>query len=191
MGVFEYLGVILSVIMGLGVTHLLAGLSKSIHHRKTVRHYWLQTLWALNVLLYILTIWWGMFWWSSQQEWSFFQFLLLILYAILLFLAASLIFPWDIPEDFDFENHFYETRPWFFSVLALAWVVDIPETVFKSDSGLRDLPQAYLGFVITLIVLSVVGVVWSNKTYHKFFAIFWPIFTIGYLSITTLRQIAA
>jgi hypothetical protein len=26
MGVFEYLGVILSVIMGLGVTHILAGL---------------------------------------------------------------------------------------------------------------------------------------------------------------------
>lgn len=37
MGVFEYLGVILSVIMGLGVTHILAGLSKTIHHRKQSR----------------------------------------------------------------------------------------------------------------------------------------------------------
>ena len=36
MGVFEYLGVLLSVILGLGLTHLLAGLSKIIHHRKTL-----------------------------------------------------------------------------------------------------------------------------------------------------------
>jgi len=97
MGVFECLGVILSVIMGLGVTHILAGLSKTIHHRNSVKPYWVQALWALNVLIYIVTIWWGMFWWSSQQEWSYFQFLLLILYAIFLFLSASLIFPWDVP----------------------------------------------------------------------------------------------
>ncbi len=32
MGVFEYLGVILSVIMGLDVTHILSGISKTIHH---------------------------------------------------------------------------------------------------------------------------------------------------------------
>ena len=70
MGVFEYLGVILSVIMGLGVTHILAGFSMTSHQRKTVNPYCDQALWALNVLIYIFTIWWGMFWWSVQQEWS-------------------------------------------------------------------------------------------------------------------------
>lgn len=191
MGVFEYLGVILSVIMGLGVTHILAGFSKTIHQRKTVKPYWVQALWALNVLIYIVTIWWGMFWWSGQQEWWYFQFLLLIMYAILLFLSASLIFPWDIPDDFDFEDHFYETRPWFFAIFAIAWCIDIPETMAKSDIGLRELPDAYLAFAILNIVLSVVAAIWSNKNYHKFFAIFWPVYMVGYLSITTLAEIAA
>lgn len=191
MGVFEYLGVILSVVMGLGITHMLAGLSKTIHNRKTVKLYWPQMLWALNVLIFILAIWWGMFWWSGQQDWSYFQFLMLILYAILLFLAASLIYPWDIPDDFDFERHFYETRPWFFAVLALAWCIDIPETIIKSDVGLRGVPEAYLAFVFTLIILSVVAAFWSNKVFHKFFSIFWLVLTVGYLSLTTLRQIAA
>lgn len=190
MGVFEYLGVILSVIMGLGVTHILAGVSKTIHHRRTVRLYWVQSLWGLNVLIYIVTIWWGMFWWSGQTEWSYFQFLLLLVYGILLFLAASLIFPWDVPDHFDFEQHFNETRPWFFSVLATAWLVDIPETVAKSDIGLRELPDAYIAFAGLHFSLNIIAVFWANSRFHQFYAIFWPVYTLGYLSATTLALIA-
>jgi len=190
MTVFEYLGVILSVIMGLGLTHILAGLSKTIHHRKTVKAYWVHTVWAFNALIYIVIIWWGMFWWSNQQDWLFFQFLLLILYAIILFLLASLLYPWDLPTDFDFEKHFFDTRPWFFSVLAIAWGVDIPETLLKSEYGLRDLPQGYIPLAITFMVTSVVAVLWPNKTYHKIIAVLWGTITILYLSATTLREIA-
>lgn len=50
MGVFEYLGVILSVIMGLGVTHVLAGVSKTIHLRATVRPYFLFLLFTMTYL---------------------------------------------------------------------------------------------------------------------------------------------
>jgi hypothetical protein len=190
MSVFEYLGVLLSVIMGLGVTHILVGLSKTIHHRKTSTLFWVHSLWAINVLIYIVIIWWGMFWWSGLQEWSFFQFLLLVLYAIVLFFAASLLFPWDLPDDFNFEAHFFDTRPWFFSVLAVAWCIDIPETVLKSTGGLRDLPEAYVALVIANLALFILAMFWSNQTYHKAFAVVWPVYTIGYLSITTLAQIA-
>lgn len=190
MGVFEYLGVLLSVIIGLGVTHILAGVSKAIHHRNTLRFYWVHALWCINILIYIVIIWWGMFWWSGQQEWSFFQFLLLILYAIVLFLAASLLFPWDFPPDFDFEKHFYETRPWFFSVLVLAWCIDIPETLLKSEARMRARPQAYLAFDVISISLYLLGAFWANKTFHKALAVFVPAYTIGYLSVTTLIHIA-
>jgi len=190
MGVFEYLGVLLSVILGLGVTHLLAGLSKTIHHRKTVKVSWIHTLWTFNVLILIVIIWWGMFWWSGLQDWSFFNFLLLILYAIVLFLAASLLYPWDLPDDLDFDAHFFETRPWFFSILTVAWCIDIPETVVKSGDGLRELPEAYVVLIATHLVLGLIAAFWSNRTYHKFYAVFWPVFTVGYLSVTTLAEIA-
>jgi len=39
MGVFEYIGVLVSVIMGLGITHLATGTSKLIQHRSEVRLY--------------------------------------------------------------------------------------------------------------------------------------------------------
>jgi len=190
MGVFEYLGVLLSVIMGLGVTHILAGLSKAIHHRKTIRFSWVHAVWSINTLIYIVIIWWGMFWWSGQLEWQFFHFLLLIVYAIILFFAASLMFPWDLSPDFDFEAHFYDTRPWFFSVLVAAWCLDIPETVLKSEDGLRDLPEAYVYMLVTQISCAVLGAFWSNRIYHRIYAVGWPVFTLAYLSVTTLAEIA-
>ena len=191
MSVFDYLAVQLSIIMGLGVTHILTGLSKTIHYRRTLRLFWVHTLWAFNILAYIVIIWWGMFWWFTQQQWSFFLFLLLILYAIVLFLSASLLFPWDLPQDFDFEAHFFATRPWFFAILAIAWGIDIPETFLKAEGGLRALPSGYLAFVIIQVTLALVGVVTSNRRFHRTFAVLWPLYTLGYVSITTLAEIAA
>lgn len=42
---------------------------------------------------------------------------------------------------------------------AIAWCVDIPETVAKSDVGLRGLPDAYLAFAIPHIILSAVAAI--------------------------------
>ncbi|MFV8817701.1 hypothetical protein [Haliea sp. E17] len=189
MTLFEYLSVFLSVIMGLGVTHILAGLSKTIHYRKSLGLNWVHTLWSINVLIYIVIIWWGMFWWSKQVDWSFFEFLLLLLYAITLFLAASLLFPWDMPTDFDFKVHFRETRIWFFSVFLFAWCLDVPETVLKAEEGVRALPQVYWFLVAVQMSLAVLAIFWSNTVYHKFYAVFWPVFTIGYLAFATLAVI--
>jgi hypothetical protein len=191
MSLFEYLSVFLSVIMGLGVTHILAGLSKTIHYRRSLKLFWVHTLWAINILIYIVIIWWGMFWWSKQVNWSFFEFLLLLLYAIALFLAASLLFPWDLSRDFDFEVHFNETRVWFFAVFFFAWCLDIPETVLKAEEGVRALPQIYLVLIAVQLSLAAIAIFWSNLRYHKFYAVFWPAFTVGYVSFTTLAAIAS
>lgn len=190
MSLFEYLSVFLSVIMGLGVTHILAGLSKTIHYRRSVKLFWVHTLWAVNILVYIVIIWWGMFWWSKQVHWSFFEFLMLLLYAIALFLSASLLFPWDLPHDFDFEVHFNQTRAWFFAVLFFAWCLDIPETLLKAEEGVRELPQIYILLITVQLTLAGVAIFWSNLHYHRFYAVFWPVFTVGYVSLTTLAAIA-
>ena len=177
--------------MGLGVTHILVGLSKTIHYRGSLGLNWVHTLWAINILIYIVIIWWGMFWWSKQVDWSFFEFLLLLLYAITLFFAASLLFPWDMPADFDFDEHFRDTRIWFFSVFVFAWCLDIPETLLKAEEGARELPEIYFLLIAVQLGLGALAIFWSNMAYHKFFAVFWPVFTLGYLSFTTLAAIAS
>ena len=190
MTLFEYLGVLLSVVMGLGLTHVLIGFSKLIHHRGEVRVYWVHVLWAVNVIVFIVAIWWGMFWWSRLEDWTFFEFLFVLLYSTILFLLASVLYPWDVPERYDFEEHFYRHRPWFFGILAAAWCVDVAETGFKARDGLRDLPPAYLGWVGALILLSLVAARTDSRRFHAAFAVFWLVWVLGYLSLTTLGQIA-
>ena len=191
MGLFEYLGVLISVVMGLGITHLLTGTSKVIQCRDTVRVYWVHVMWTANILLYILVIWWGMFWWSSLAEWNFFQFLFVTLYSIVLFLMAAMLYPWDISRDFDFEEYFYKTRGWFFGLQVAAWLIDVPETTLKSDMGLRDLPEFYLIFVTTLFTLSVVAAFTRSRRFHAVYSVFWFVFILGYLGSTTLARIAS
>ncbi len=189
---FEYLGVLISVVMGLAITHLLIGLSKVIHWRDSVRHYWVHYVWTLNVMVYVVGIWWNMFWWSRLEEWRFYEFLFILLYAVVLFLLASLLYPWSFKEGLDLRKHFLWNRSWFFGILALAWVIDIPETVMKAEGGLRALPGGYVVFVSTLIVLSIAAVFSKSERFHAFFAVFWLVWVLGYLLIIeTLAQIGA
>ena len=55
---FSYLGVLISVIMGLAATYLLVGVSEVIHMRHTIRIYWVHLVWTANVLVYVLALWW-------------------------------------------------------------------------------------------------------------------------------------
>jgi hypothetical protein len=177
--------------MGLGITHLLVGISKMIQTRDTTRLYWVHILWTLNVLIWVLVIWWGLFWWSKLEEWNFYQFLFVTSYAITLFLLAAMLYPWDLPKDFDFKEYFFKNRAWFFGLQVIAWLIDLPETTLKAGMGLRELPEVYLLFVGTMFTLALVGAITDSRRYHAFFVVFWLICVLGYLGSTTLARIAA
>jgi hypothetical protein len=190
MGLFEYLGVLISVVMGLGITHLLVGINKIIQYRNYIQIYWVQVIWSINILVYILVIWWGFFWWSSLEEWTFYQFLFVTLYAIILFLLATMLFPRKISRDFNFKENFLRNRGWFFGMQILAWIIDIAETNLKAGLGLRELPQMYFLEVGLMIVLAFIAAITRNTRFHAFFAPFWLAILLIYLGFTTLARIA-
>ena len=121
MGVFEYIGVLVSVIMGLGITHLATGATKLIQHRDEVRFYLPHMIWTLNILIYILLIWWGMFSWSGHDDWYAYEYLFITSYAIVSFFLAAMLYPWDMSRDIDVDAYFFKNRIWFFGTLLVAW----------------------------------------------------------------------
>ena len=167
MGVFEYIGVLISVIMGFGITHLATGATKLIQHRDEVKFYWPHMLWTANILLLILLIWWGMFSWSDHNNWFAFEYLFITLYAIVAFFLASMLYPWDMAKDIDVREYFFKNRIWFFSALLIAWCIDGAETIIKADAGLRPIPQAYFEFLGVQILMALIGIGFRNHIVHK------------------------
>ena len=166
MGVFEYIGVLISVIMGLGITHLATGATKLIQHRDEVKFYFPHMLWTVNILLFILLIWWGMFSWSDHSTWYAFEYLFITLYAIVAFFLASMLYPWDMAEDIDVREYFFKSRIWFFSALLIAWCIDGIETIIKADAGLRPIPQGYFGFLGVQLLIALIGIGSRNQYVH-------------------------
>jgi len=189
MGVFEYIGVLISVIMGLAITHLAVGASKLIQNRATSKLCLPHALWTLNVLLYILMIWWSMFWWSGLEDWTAYHYLGITVYAIVMFLMAAMLYPYDMDNNIDIEAYFFKNRIWFFSLMMIAWILDIPETVGKEITGVREMPPRYFIFVSSMIALAIIGIVSSNRGVHRALPIAWLLLLVSFISLATVNII--
>lgn len=191
MGIFEYLGVLVSVIMGLGITHLATGATKLIQHREDVRLYLPHALWTINILVYILLIWWGMFWWSGHEDWYAYEYLFITLYAIVLFFLASMLYPWDMSKDINVREYFFKNRLWFFGALFFAWCIDVPQTLIMAREDLRPVPQEYSLFIGLQLALAATGIIMRKHIVHLLLPLLWFSLTVYYVLMSTLGHIAS
>ena len=191
MGIFEYLGVLVSVIMGLGITHLATGATKLIQHREDVRLYLPHALWTINILVYILLIWWGMFWWSGHENWYAYEYLFITLYAIVLFFLASMLYPWDMSKDTNVREYFFKNRLWFFGALFFAWCIDVPQTLIMAREDLRPVPQEYSLFIGLQLALAATGIIMRKHIVHLLLPLLWFSLTVYYVLMSTLGHIAS
>ena len=187
---FEYLGVLIAVILGLALTHLVSGLARLINERRTVRVWWPHVLWSVNMIIYVLGIWFGMFWWNSLKEWSIQEFFFIATYCTVIFLLASLLYPPEFP-DRSCERHFIDNKKWFFGIQFLAFLLDIPETLAKSTAHLRDVPREYVFYIPIILGFCVIGLVSNNRRVQAALPVAWLVATLSYLTLTSLDKIAS
>jgi hypothetical protein len=189
--VFDYLAVLISVVLGLAVTHVLTGISGAINRRHRVPLDWVQLFWGLNVLAYVLAVWWGMYWWKHLAVWTVQEFAFLTSYAIVLFLMASALFPGEVGRSEAEQATFLRNRQWFFGLLLAAHIIDIPETAAKQLDGLRAVPPQYWFAGPTFIAIAVTGVLTARRRVHQILAPAWLTVLVGYEVFSALDQIVA
>lgn len=186
---FDYFGVLVSVMLGMALTHLLKGLAKLVQTRHESSIYWVHIVWTLNVFIFVLAIWWGMFWWRGLQDWTVEWFFFISIYATALYLWASLLYPPDFPRGFAFENWFFDNKHWFFGAQTLVLLLDIPETFEKSVLGLRPVPRQYELLMPVLLLIAVTGFFSNSRRVHAGLAVSWLIATLSYLFLNPSSQI--
>ena len=120
--IFEFSRGIVVIVVGLAITHLLAGLGSIIRYRSQLKIDWLPITWIV-VLLLVLVGWcyaiWDMLHEIESLEYT--HFLVFFFTSTLFYLAARLITP-DISraDKLNLANAFSETKTAFFLSSAAA-----------------------------------------------------------------------
>ena len=164
---FEYLAVFISIILGLGVTHLLLGLGHMIHHRSQIVVDRTHLLWTATTFLILVLNWWVFFQWQTFEVWTFDVFLLAIIWAVLIYLMVVVLFPPGVAVNESYGEVFEQNRRWFLCFWVAATSVDIGFTAIRGE--LTD-PPLYLPFLLHLIVLGIIGIFVEQRKYQIFLA---------------------
>ena len=172
MDLFEYISVLTSIIIGLGIARLLRGVIEMIHYPADGRHYTVHLVWMLNTFLMAVVWWWFEFTLVDSQTWSYGAYIFLIMYAIFIYLLCAVLVPTRINTFGDYKNFFYAKRSWFFSFLILQRGIDIIDTFAKGglDRYLSFGPSYWLGGPLQMILFAIA--IWTrNEKFHSALAV--------------------
>lgn len=155
MGLFEFLMVLVSIVIGLGVTEILSGWANLLRVREGVRFYWIHVLLQLGVFFALLQQWWEFWDLADVHELTFLAVLVVLAPPILLFLIAHLLFPAEA-ENADLEDYYYSQSPLLWG-LVLGVVVAgtfLPPAVFGYSlfhpANLSGIPMVGFGLILSL-----------------------------------------
>jgi len=140
MDAFNYLSVMVSMVLGLGLTQLFAGIGNMVQVRRRVRFYWLHAMWILLMIGLHLQMWWSFWMMRGVQEWTYTGFAFVLLGPATLVIASHVLLPELVDGTIDAEQHYYDTRTVFFGLLAAAGVWAL---LIESVMGLRSLIIAF------------------------------------------------
>lgn len=189
MGPFEYLSLLTSVVIGLGITRLLAGVGRVLQGRFRFRHYWVHLLWSLNVFLFLLLNWWILYRWRDHGAWSFYLFDFVLLSPIVSFLLTVLLYPEPMSDEADLEAHFFANHRWFFGLGSTLPVIDLGDTLLKGWQHFQQQGPLYPATLAAIFAMSVIAATTRSRTYHGVFAIFFLVYLLAFIGLN-LRVIA-
>jgi hypothetical protein len=185
---FQYVMVLTSIIIGLGITNALLGLSSAID-RFTESSRPLRLSWASGVWLAFTFLWMVLFWWwefrllEILKHWTLWNYFLIICYAVVLFLLVALLIPRDWDKVEDLNEYFLAKRRWFYSVLVLGLVIDLMDSYMKGGwTYIRGTGILTWGENMAGILAAIIGFRSTNVRTHSMMAILfflWEIF-IGF-----------
>jgi hypothetical protein len=110
MGLFEFLMILLSVVIGLGLTELLTGAADLLRARETVRFYWIHAVVQLGTFVALLQQWWESWKFHGVDELSLRAVMLLLVSPVFLFVVAHLLHP-PQAEHADLRAYYYRQAP--------------------------------------------------------------------------------
>ena len=176
---FSYLSVLISIILALGMTRVLAGVGEMLQARARRRVYWVHALWVVNLFLYLIVAWWIFYRWRNQQTWTFLLFIFVLISPTILYLASIVLFPPEaaLDEFVDYKTHYYANHRAFFLLFCSFTPIDFADSLLKGIPHFLALGPLYFVSGIIFLAGLVTAAVTRKEWFHQFYAVFFLIQT--------------
>jgi len=167
MGEFDFISVLISLIIGLGITNLLSGAGRAFYRRQKNPIDEVQMVLTIATLLILALKWWVTFSWRTETNWTFEKFLVLIVWMVSLFMLTIFLYPPDLSETEAHRDIWIQNRQGYYGAFFAMCLFDILQTAMRG--GLFH-PVWYLPYVGHYATLSAVGFFLRRRGYDRFFA---------------------
>jgi hypothetical protein len=182
---FEFFFGFYGMVLGLSVAVIATGFATSIQHRKAIRIGWLTLLLALFVSLDIATFWDAAWHTFRDAPFSYGMLVIGLAIALVYFIAASLIFPHQITDGMDLDEHFWANKKVVLLLTvaanALMVVVSAAQILGKTDASVT-----LIGFATNLALYVALVVPAALAKGRKLFAALIGLHVFLYLVIACL-----
>jgi len=182
---FEYVAMLVSIILGLGITHILSSLSDLLYNYKKVKFYWPHILWIVFIFFLIIQDWFITFLLKDKKIWLLPEVMFVLLYPVMLFVIARMLLPTNQKEEHNDMKIFYfnQYRVIFF-IVAISIIISIVFNVMLLNEGWVE-QAMLLVFLVVMLFVSLTKT--ENEKVHQVIAVL--ITTSAIISAIVLRNV--
>lgn len=159
---FEFLSVLVSIVIGFGLTHLLGGLGRAYHFRRVNKMDAVHVAWTIAVFFVLVLNWWVFRLFSLFSAWTFSVFFIVIMWTASFYVLALALYPPRLPDSVNYRELFEGNRTWFLSTFTIMCLLDLVVSSIR-DQGIPEL--FYIAFVGHYAAITAVGIAVKNRTY--------------------------
>lgn len=164
MSIFEFVLVMASLIMALGVTVLLRRVAEILRHRDTIEFDWLPLAWMAVLFLSTTAVWWS-FWDFADVAWTYPRFFYLLTIPTVQFIAISMLVSGNTSgSDTSMAESYGQIRLPFMSLMV---VYQLLNALDGWVLGVEPLWNSLRAVQLVLIVLYILAAVSANRLVQK------------------------
>ncbi len=164
MSAFEYVSVMVGVVLALAVSHVLNFIATVISNPEQVKGYWLHYFWTALILALNLHAWLLLWTLHGLTEFSVGRLAFLLFLAALTFILARVLVPELQPDQrLDLRAHFLQIRVPFFATLSLCWLFPVMGLIVLEGGSFFEPLDLARGL---LLFMALSGLLIKNLKWH-------------------------
>jgi hypothetical protein len=186
MDAFNYLSVLLSIILGLAITQILKGVRGIVLARARIVPYWPTFVFAAFLFLVDVQVWWAFFEMRRVQLWTFPLFAVVLTQTTCLYLLAALVLPDFFGEQtIDLRKHYYAHHRVFFGLFVVALIASLVKSIFLYGRLPDD--RVDVAFHFGWMTIAVIAAITKREWFHKLISVLSVSAFVVYIALLFVR----